>query len=128
MTGEHVKHWSVLYHSEDIYGSVAELRVDERPAWAHFVGVVAEAIDGALGHKWCNPPDWAWHLSFKKPKDEDDFVTSVGSLLYDSFNRLMLLEDHYAHDAKRVTVTREWLRDNGLAEDFDALLAEKYDE
>lgn len=124
-----MKHWSVLYHSEDLYGTVAELRVDERPAWAHYIGLAAEQIDTLLGHKWCNPPEWTWDIVIKPPTNaEAADEISLGSLMFDSFNRAMTLEDKFAHDAHRVPVSREWLKDNGMAEDVEEFLKEAFDD
>lgn len=124
-----MKHWSVRYHSEDLYGSVAELCVDERPVWAHYAGILAEKIDALFGHNWCNPPQGAWEFIIKKPTNEDatDEI-SLGALLYDSFNRVLGLEDKLAHDGHRIPVSRAWLRDNGMAEDVESFLKEAFDE
>jgi hypothetical protein len=123
-----MKHWSVVYHSQDIYGTVAELVMDDRPAWAMFLANGAETLDAWTGHKWCGPPEWTWGFVLRDAKDADDLPTSLGSVLYRSFQAIVKLPDTLARNPKRMPLTRDWLIANGIPEDMDALIAERYGE
>jgi hypothetical protein len=114
--------WSIRYRSEPIYGSPAELIVDERPWWAVAVSTSAEFLDArVLHHRWCSPFEWTWYfpLGTFQHTDEGNFVRSLGSVLYSSFNFLVTLEERQATRAMRVDLDREWLARNGQSDDLE---------
>jgi hypothetical protein len=111
-----MRQWSVLYHSEEIYGSPASICIDERPWWALFVSAATENLDVFVAHKWCNPPGWMGKIALQSGRDDEGYLNhSLADALHAAWHRLATLAEQRAHDRKELPVTEEWLRAHGMA-------------
>lgn len=104
-----MQHWKV-YHSRDGYF----VELVEVPWWALGTTWLAEKLD--VGHILCGAgtPGWMWSVPLGKPKYEQVFdgeepwlSNSVGSGLYDLFNRLISTDDRYGRSLYRMPVSDE---------------------
>ena len=111
-----MKDWHIGWRSAEIYGTQAGLYVCDVPWWAvaieHLVGWVDAHV---FRHRWCCPWEWTFRVptySFKR--DKDGYLDhTLGGALYSSFNTLACMGHHRETNRMNVSLTDEWLTENG---------------
>ena len=119
-----MNHWSIRYRSEEIYGTPAELVIDERPIWAvAFTAIVAWLDIKLFRHHLCEPPGWSWYVPVHGIRvNHDDFENTLGAAWRDGFSWLLCVDEKRAVCPKALDLTEEWLKSNGLPADvYEAL-------
>jgi hypothetical protein len=119
-----MKDWHVAWHSKEIYGSPAVLRVVEYPWWALIPERIAEKLD--FRHWLCSPPEWTFAIPLRRKYDHECEMwdTSAGTVIFHAFQRAMSFSRERETIRHEVDLTGEWLDEHGFSdpwpEDEDA--------